>query len=64
LVVPSTVIVSVPVGEAVMELDCGDTVMVIVSLAPEDGVLVAAERVVVVASREAELPAVQAVIRL
>lgn len=63
-VVPSTVIVSVPVGVVVMELDCGDTVMVIVSLAPEDGVLVAAERVVVVASREAELPAVQAVIRL
>jgi hypothetical protein len=63
-VVPSTVIVRVPVGVVEMELDCADTVIVIVSLAPEDGVLVAGERAVVVASREAELPLVHDVIRL
>ena len=63
-VVPSTLTVRTPVGVVVMELDWGDTVMVIVSLAPEDGVLAAGERAVVVASREAELLAVHEVIRL
>jgi hypothetical protein len=56
--------VSVPVGVAVMELDCDDTVMVMRSLAPEDGVVLAADKAVAVASREAELPAVHEVIRL
>jgi hypothetical protein len=56
LVVPSTVTVRVPVGVVVMELDSGATVIVITSLAPEEGVLLAAVREVVVASRdEAEL---------
>ena len=55
-VVPSTVTVRVPVGVVVTELDSEATVMVITSLAPEEGVLLAAEREVVVASRdEAEL---------
>ena len=49
---PSTVMVKVPVGVVVTELDSGATVMVMTSLAPEDGVVVAAESVVVVASRE------------
>ena len=51
-VVPSTTIVSVPVGVAVIELDPGATVMVMTSLAPEVGALLAAESVVVEASRE------------
>lgn len=64
-VVPSTVIVSVPVGVVVTELDCEETVMVMISLAPEEGALLAAESAVVVASREEELLlAVQEVIRL
>jgi hypothetical protein len=55
-VVPSTMTVRVPVGVVVTELNSGATVMVITSLAPEEGVLLAAEREVVVASRdEAEL---------
>lgn len=55
-VVPSTVTVRVPVGVVVIELDPEATVMVITSLAPEEGVLLAAVREVVVASRdEAEL---------
>ena len=49
-VVPSTVTVRVPVGVVVMELDSGATVIVITSLAPEDGVLLAAEREVALAS--------------
>jgi hypothetical protein len=56
--------VRVPAGVVVMELDCGETVMVMISLAPEDGVVVAAESDVVVASRDAEEPAVHDVIRL
>lgn len=63
-VVPSAVTVRVPVGVVVIELDSGETVIVIVSLAPDDGVLLAADRDVVVASRDAELPPVQEVIRL
>lgn len=51
-VVPSTVTVRVPDGVVVMELDSGATVMVITSPAPEEGVLLAAESVVVVASRD------------
>lgn len=45
-VVPSTTIVKVPVGVVVVELDPDATVMVIVSLAPDAGVDVAAARVV------------------
>ena len=63
-VVPSTVTVRVPVGAVVMELDSGATVMVMTSLAPEEGVLLAADSDVVVASRdEVELEG-QAVNRL
>ena len=51
-VAPSTVTVRVPVGVVVMELDSGVTVMVIMSLAPEEGVLLAATSDVVVASRD------------
>jgi len=51
-VVPSTVTVRVPVGIVVTELDSEATVMVITSLAPEEGVLLSAVREVVVASRE------------
>ena len=50
-VLPSTVTVRVPVGVAVTELDSGATVMVMTSLAPEEGVPLAAEREVAVASR-------------
>jgi hypothetical protein len=56
--------VNVPVGVAVIELDSGDTVMVIVSLAPEDGVLLAAVSAVDVVSSEDEELAVQDVSRL
>jgi len=55
-VVPSTAIVRVPVGVVVTELDSEATVIVMTSLAPEEGVLLAADSEVVVASRdEAEL---------
>ena len=45
-VVPSTAIVSVPVGVVVLEVDAEATVMLMASLAPTAGVLVAAESVV------------------
>jgi hypothetical protein len=45
-VVPSTAIVNVPVGVAVLEADPEATVIVIASLAPDAGVVVAAETVV------------------
>jgi hypothetical protein len=56
--------VNVPVGVEVMELDSGDTVMVMVSFAPEAGVLVAAESEVAVGSKDADDPGVHAVNRL
>ena len=62
--VPSTAIVRVPVGVVLMELDSGATVIAMTSLAPEEGVLLAADSEVVVASRdEVELDG-QAVNRL
>lgn len=64
MVVPSTTTVSVPVGVVVMVLDCGATVIVIVSLAPTAGVVVAAVSAVVVACSEAEDPEGQEVSRL
>jgi hypothetical protein len=48
--------VNVPVGVEVMELDSGDTVMAMVSFAPEAGVLVAAESEVVVGSKDEDDP--------
>ena len=45
-IVPSTLIVTVPVGVAVLELDPEVTVMVIASFAPAFGVVAAAESVV------------------
>ena len=45
-VTPSTRIVTVPVGVAVLEADPEATVIAIASLAPEAGVLLAAESVV------------------
>lgn len=64
-VVPSTAIVSVPVGVVVMVLDSGATVIVTASLAPADGLLLAAERVVVLlSSEEDEVPPVHDDIRL
>lgn len=63
-VVPSTAIVRVPVGVVVMELDSGATVIAMTSLAPEEGVLLAADSEVVVASRNEAEPDVQAVNRL
>ena len=45
-VTPSTVIVTVPVGVAVLEADPEATVMAMASLAPGAGVLLAAESVV------------------
>jgi hypothetical protein len=44
--VPSTVIVTAPVGVNVVEFDPDATVMVMVSVAPAAGVVVAAESVV------------------
>jgi hypothetical protein len=56
--------VRVPVGVDEMEFDSGATVIVMTSLAPEDGAVVAADSEVVVAwSSEDEL-AVHEVIRL
>jgi hypothetical protein len=63
-VVPSTTMVRVPVGVEVMDFDSGDTVMVMVSVAPEAGVLVAAVRELVVGSSDEEGPGVHAVSRL
>ena len=64
-VVPSTATVSVPLGTVEMALDCGETVIVTTSLAPADGVLLARDRVVIVASSEEdEEPAVHEVMRL
>src|SRR2546430_3790868 len=45
-VAPSTAMVSVPVGVVVLEVDAEATVMLMASLAPTAGVLVAAESVV------------------
>ena len=45
-VVPSSKMVSVPVGMAATELDADATVMVMVSLSPVEGVVVAAASVV------------------
>jgi hypothetical protein len=49
-VVPSIVIVRVPVGMVVLELEADVTLMVMTSLAPEAGVVVAADSAVVVAT--------------
>jgi hypothetical protein len=49
-VVPSTAIVTVPVGVVVLKVDAEVTVMLMASLAPGAGVLVAAESVVVEAT--------------
>ena len=49
-VFPSTAMVRVPVGVVVTELDADATVIVIVSCSPSEGVVVAAERVVVEAA--------------
>jgi hypothetical protein len=46
-VAPSTLIVIDPVGEVVTDVEAEDTLIVMVSLAPEAGVLVAADSVVV-----------------
>lgn len=62
--VPSTTTVNVPVGTVAIELDCGDTVMVITSFAPADGELLAGESEVVVAASEAAAPEGQAVSKL
>jgi hypothetical protein len=48
--VPSTVIVTVPVGVNVVEFDPDATVMVMVSVAPAAGVVIAAESVVLEAT--------------
>ena len=45
-VLPSTMIASVPVGVVVTELEADATLIVMRSLAPEDGDVVAAESVV------------------
>ena len=47
---PSTAIVKVPMGVVVLELEAEATLMVMVSLAPGAGVVVAADSVVDVAS--------------
>ena len=49
-IVPSTVIVTLPVGVAMLELDPDATVMVTTSLVPTAGVVVAAESAVVEAT--------------
>lgn len=51
-VVPSTTMVKVPVGVAVLDLEADATLMVMTSLAPDPGVVVAADGVVVVATSE------------
>jgi hypothetical protein len=62
---PSTVIVSVPLGDAAMALDCGATVIVMTSLAPAEGVPLEADSVVIVpSSEEDEAPPVHDVKRL
>jgi len=62
-VVPSTTTVTVPVGAEVLELDAGATVMVMMSLPPDAGEVVAGESVVVVVASVGELEAGQAVSR-
>ena len=62
-VAPSTVTVKVPEGLAVLELEADATAIVTMSLAPEAGVKVAAESVVVVATDE-ELVAGHAINKL
>lgn len=49
---PSTSTVNVPVGVVETELELGATLMVMTSLAPDAGEVVAAERLVVVESSE------------
>jgi len=63
-VVPSTTMVSNPVGVVVIELEPGATVMVMTSLASEAGALLAAESVVVEASKDVDDVVGQAVRRL
>ena len=63
-VVPSTTMLNVPVGVVVSELEPGATVMVMVSFAPDEGPVVAAERVVRDASKEEEGVVGQAVSKL
>lgn len=63
-VMPSTVTVRVPAGVVVTEVDSGATVMVMTSLAPEEGVLLAADSEVVVVSRDEPELEGQAVNRL
>ena len=63
-VVPSTSIVSVPVGVVVVELDPDLTEMVIVSLAPEAGDAVAAVSVVSDATSDEAVEDGQLFIRL
>lgn len=53
-VVPSTAIANVPVGVPIAELDADATVIVMVSLAPEEGVAFAPESVVIDPAREEE----------
>ena len=60
-VVPSTVMVKVPPGVVESEVESDATVMVMVSLAPEAGVLVAAVSVVVEAVNAETVVAGQAV---
>ncbi len=55
-VVPSTATVSVPVGVTVLALEADATIIVITSLAPDAGVNVAADKVVVLATDVAVEP--------
>ncbi len=59
-VLPSTTTVTVPVGVAVMAPEADATVTVTASLAPEAGVLVAGESVVVVATEVGAVELAQA----
>ena len=63
-VVPSTSMVRLPVGVAVVELEPDATVIVIVSLAPEAGVELAAANVVSDAASEEAVDVCQLVNRL
>lgn len=63
-VAPSTLIVIDPVGEVVTDVEAEDTVIVMVSVAPEAGVLVAADSVVVEGVKDDEDAAGQAVSKL
>jgi len=53
-VVPSTIMVKVPVGVVVLELESEATLIVMVSLVPGAGVVVAVERVVFEATPDDE----------